>query len=1143
MAVVGTDGEEAKMTRIEKTRKRAKRAPQALRRHLALSTALASMAFVGYGARGAYAGSCVLNGGTYECSGAAGVDLTQSLNGAPLNVTTDPGFGITTAADNAFALTGTGGLTFTDTNGSAITGQSSGIYAENTDGGALTVTTTGAVIGVDFQGIDARNDYFGTDLTISAATLNGGGYGINARNYGSGVTSFTASGQVTGTSGAGVEIAGYGTSMTVSAQGVSGGTYGIFANNEGDSGLTVTANGPVAGGSNAGIYARNADTATDLTIDADAVSGGGDGIRARNLGSGLTDTTATGPVVGISGYGINAYNADTTTGLTISAAAVTGDDYGIKANHQGTGALNITASGPVGATNDAGIEAYNTEDGTGVTVSAADVDGRTFGIRARNEGGGALSVTANGPVTGSLRAGIFARNNDVNYGTDLTVSASSVSGGENGIDAVNSGTGFLSITASGLVAGGENGIFAFNESDGDLTVSAASVSGGTNGIYAFNEGDGDLTVSAAAVSGGTNGIYAFDTGEGALNITASGPVTGSGGDGIYASNYGDNMTISVVNVTGEGEGIEARKSGGGAMSITAAGQVTGSGGDGIFAENSGTDLSISAVGVSGLAHGIFGVNYGTENFNINAAGPVSGTNLHGLYARNEGTDLSISAAEVSGGSSGIVGINDGTGDLNITATGGVTGSTGDGIHAINLTGSANLTVDVNAVSGQYYGILANNEGNGALSVTAAGPVTGTVRDGIFAYNSGNGTSLTVSTDNAVGGGRYGINAENLGSGPMSITATGGPVTGGLFGILAQNTGSDLTIAATDVSAVQNNAIGARNQGPGVLSVTVDGAITGGTFGAGIYTRTDAGSMSVITLNSGASVSSAYGLAIRNNYGDSATTVNTGDSVAGRIELGDGSDNLTFDGGNFSGVTTFDGGDDTSNADGFTDRLEFRNVTGNLDGSSAINWEVVTVGAGGVVTLSNTLTAENVTVASGGSLGGTGTVAGSLTVESGGTLGPGASAGDFSVDGNLTLDGGGNLEFEFFTPLSFDTLDVTGGVGFGFGGEIDLLFDAGFDPFDGLSLTFLTSGGIGGFGNLLFDFIGLDPLFTAVVGLGPQEDTLFVTFSGQGGPTSVPEPGMLTLFGAGLLGLFGLGWRRRCPSRGSLRRLASAPGPS
>jgi autotransporter family porin len=218
------------------------------------------------------------------------------------------------------------------------------------------------------------------------------------------------------------------------------------------------------------------------------------GIRARNIdaaglggdgGTGLTITT-TGHVTGkdippggnyyygVDGDGIfadNQYGGD----LTISVASVTGARKGIVATGFGnTGSLTITATGVVTGTNDSGIDAYN--QGTDLTISANSVFG---GIGALSKGTGALSITATGDVTDA----IFAQNK---YGTSLTINAAQVSGM---VYAKNDGTGALSITASGdVTAQFTDAINAFNQGT-DLTISAASVSGGAVGIKIGDHGN------------------------------------------------------------------------------------------------------------------------------------------------------------------------------------------------------------------------------------------------------------------------------------------------------------------------------------------------------------------------------------------------------------------------------------------------------------------------------------------------------------------------------------------------------------------------------------------------------------------------------------------------------------------------------
>ena len=159
--------------------------------------------------------------------------------------------------------------------------------------------------------------------------------------------------------------------------------------------------------------------------------------------------------------------------------ALTGGNFGVDARNYGSGALSVTANGDVTATSVTGIYARNSFSGTdlGVTTGpGTTITGRRDGIFARNYGMGALSVTANGDVTGTTSFGIYARN----FGSDLDVTTSAgttVAGAFNGIVAHNYGSGALSVTANGDVAGTNfDGIFARNMTGTDLIVTTGAFS-------------------------------------------------------------------------------------------------------------------------------------------------------------------------------------------------------------------------------------------------------------------------------------------------------------------------------------------------------------------------------------------------------------------------------------------------------------------------------------------------------------------------------------------------------------------------------------------------------------------------------------------------------------------------------------------
>ena len=74
------------------------------------------------------------------------------------------------------------------------------------------------------------------------------------------------------------------------------------------------------------------------------------------------------------------------------------------------------------------------------TGAGTNVIGGNYGIRARNYGSGALTVTADGDVTGTNFAGIFARNSANGTSLNVTTGAgTTVTGGMFGIRALNYG--------------------------------------------------------------------------------------------------------------------------------------------------------------------------------------------------------------------------------------------------------------------------------------------------------------------------------------------------------------------------------------------------------------------------------------------------------------------------------------------------------------------------------------------------------------------------------------------------------------------------------------------------------------------------------------------------------------------------------
>ena len=222
-----------------------------------------------------------------------------------------------------------------------------------------------------------------------------------------------------------------------------------------DTTQTLTYTGPVTSGTTAagfGISTQNGDA-----IDINVANGGGTfrddnsstikgavrGVYVHNTGTGAFALTTSGPVTGLSADGIKALNAASATDLTIKAAAVSGQTYGVNATNNGSGALNVTTTGAVTAATDIGIQAVDGLASTGnLTVNTASVFGTGIGVLAYNRGSGSLSITSSGDVSKADSA-VFARTNQLtgyipNYslfaingaaGRDLTVHVASVGAG------------------------------------------------------------------------------------------------------------------------------------------------------------------------------------------------------------------------------------------------------------------------------------------------------------------------------------------------------------------------------------------------------------------------------------------------------------------------------------------------------------------------------------------------------------------------------------------------------------------------------------------------------------------------------------------------------------------------------------------
>ena len=161
----------------------------------------------------------------------------------------------------------------------------------------------------------------------------------------------------------------------------------------------------------------NDDVTVSLKTLSATTTGLVDGIRARNAGDAIAlSITSTGEVVGNTGFGIYVGGSGG-TGITVSAASVSGGATGIFARNLGSGDVTVISSGQVTGANGSGIEARNSNRGNDIDISTDAVSGGTYGIFAINSGTGTVKVTSNGNVIGANGRGIDARS----YGSGVEV--------------------------------------------------------------------------------------------------------------------------------------------------------------------------------------------------------------------------------------------------------------------------------------------------------------------------------------------------------------------------------------------------------------------------------------------------------------------------------------------------------------------------------------------------------------------------------------------------------------------------------------------------------------------------------------------------------------------------------------------------
>jgi len=360
-------------------------------------------------------------------------------------------------------------------------------------------------------------------------------------------------------------------------------------------------------------------------------------------------------------------------------------------------------------------------------------------------------------------------------------------------------------------------------------------------------------------------------------------------------------------------------------------------------------------------------------------------------------------------------------------------------NSVTMSGQTLIKASGDSASGVYVEGSGNKVGlSGTAKITTDGGSAANPSRGVVL--TGNKNSLTMQDNAAITGsglGTVGVRVDGsqnsvILNGNSAIAQNGG--VSGSIGVVLGGNANTLTL---------NNTSSIKSEGIGV-AVTGTGNTINVAANAQIETDFHSGS-AVQFFGAGNTLINAGSIIDTNNFNSTTVLGSAGaDTVINRgfifangafnkaVSLGDGDDTLTLDTG--SDIVSPAGIDGGSGANTL-----LLNGTGT-DNNQFLNWTLLTVDGvdwtlggnsnffninvfEGNLSINGKVTANEVNVNVGGSLGGNGTLTVKGTVINKGTLDPGNSVGDLQIVGSLVQEGG-DYEVQFDSN-GIDRQDVSG----------------------------------------------------------------------------------------------------------------------
>ncbi|WEK50871.1 MAG: autotransporter domain-containing protein [Candidatus Kaistia colombiensis] len=821
-----------------------------------------------------------------ESHGNAGLVDVRHTGG----LTADTGYGVYAEALGKISV---------DVNG-AIDAGHTGIYARTSDSASLIITHTGgSLIAHDADGIVALGPNAVVSVTNTGA-IEAHGYGIYAESGSQSVT-VSQTGTLQSSDGKGIyAYSGDGIVKITSTGTVSAKSDAVTAVS-GSKSTKIVQTGDITSSAGKGIVMSTLDSTADLS-GSGAITAASDAISI-SANKGVTINRTAGTIGSAGATGINVVSDGASVSVT-NSGTITAYQDGIRS--ESTSNNTIIQTGAVTATNGAAIWASSKTGVVSVTSSGA-IQGKTYGIYAKNSDFGSVTVNQTGTVNSTAGKGIEASSAQ----GAVTVTTGAVTAALDGIDASNLGYGKVEITSAGVTsshgigirASSSNGIVqvtntgaiiaeltgikASNTDNADVIVKQIGTVNSTSGKgIEASSSIGAVKVTTGAITSALDGIDATNFGAGKIDIISAGVVS-TAGAGINAwSATGEIVIRNTGTVTAELDGITAANLGDSDVKVEQAGDVTSYSNAGISAWSSTGAVTVIVTGdnqITAAQDGITAGNKGDNKVSVTTAGTITSSYGSGILASSTTGEVEVKGSgDIVAALNGIDASNVGERAVNVTRTSGtITATAGRGIIASSALGAVVVNNTGSILAGQD-GIVASNVGTTAVTVTQAGGVTSQNGYGIIA-TSALGAVTAISTGNIIAK-EDGISAGNVSdTGVVSIQHTGDITTTNGSGIFVKS--ANAAIDVTTDGDIQAGGDGIRLAGYGNQTVAVDGgSVKGGAGFAGI--NFDGGHLN--TLANAGEIGSANGIigdAIRAGA-DSVTSIENYGTITGNVFLGD-----------------------------------------------------------------------------------------------------------------------------------------------------------------------------------------------------------------------------------------------------------------